>query len=247
VRASPRSRPLVALLTAALACGALGVVALLAGCGVSKATVTRMQAQVQHDRAVLDAAKSTSGPLGLYVGALQRNAFGQPTSFFLMTPADVSRAIGEYLPYDLPAQDLLGKDGSGRFVIKQTTTPQFLSRNRMKLRLFFQGFGINIRNVPAAYAGEVAKVKDGVTAGVWADLEATAVYYPQTGGLSIRVTCVDVNLQRNNESTYRGEIQRYINERMLDRPIQLAVPPLNGVNAEALFLTGNHVVIQYRQ
>ncbi len=216
----------------------------LAACGVTQSSIRNMQSGLQQDRAELEAARSAGNPILDYAKALRST--GPRGSYVLLTPADVLRAMGEFLPYDMPAQDLMGTRGSGRFVIKQATQPQFLSRNRVHLRLLFQGIGVNVSGVPAAYAGEVAKVKEGIAAGAWADIEATLLYYPQTGGLSIRTTCRDVNLLRNNESKYRSEIQTYIN-RLLDRPIVIGIPTLNGLRAEGVFVTGNHVVVEYAQ
>lgn len=216
-------------------------------CGVSRTTVNRLQTEVQRDRSELEAARSSAAPLEAYARGLRAGSFGAPATFVFLTPAEIARAAAEWLPYEMPAQDLIGPDASGRVVVQQITAPQLLSRNRLKLRLFFRAVSLNIRNVPKAYAGHVQKVKEGAMAGVWADIEATVVFSPKTGGLSIRATCTDVNLSRHNDSTYRSQLMEYINVRMLNRPLLFAAPVVNGAPPSALFTTAHHVVLQYRQ
>lgn len=219
----------------------------LCSCGVSRATVNRMNTEVQRDRAELEAARSSAAPLEAWSRGLRGGGFAAPATFVLLTPAEIARAAAQWLPYEMPAQDLIGPDASGRVVVQQITAPQLLSRNRLKLRMFFRAVGLNIRNVPKSYAGHVQKVKEGAMAGVWADLEATVLYASRTGGISVRVTCTDVNLSRHNEGTYRSQLMEYINVRMLNRPLLFAAPAVNGAPPTALFTTGHHVVLQYRQ
>lgn len=215
-------------------------------CGVSQQTVDALQRDVQREKADLQAAKGSAQPLDAYARGLASGTFPAPMSFVYLSPNDLMRAMTEYFPYRIPARDLLG-DASGEIDVRAVSQPQLQSRNRMRMRLSFDGRNVQVRNVPSLYAGEVRKAMDGLQAGVDADLEATLVYYPQTRAASVRAVCVDVNLRRNNDPSYRAEIKRYINDRMLDRPVQIGIPPLNGMPAEAVFLTGDHVVLQYRQ
>jgi len=104
-----------------------------------------------------------------------------------------------------------------------------------------------VKNVPSAFEADVKKAMDGLAAGAVADIEATVLYTPGNRIASVRPECLSVNLKRNNDPSYRSQFLDYINHRLLDRAIPVMIPALNGQPAEALFLTGDHVVIQYRQ
>ena len=216
------------------------------GCGVSAGTVNALQADVNRERQELQAAKSTLVPLDAYNKGLRGNTFHAPYSFVYLGPQDLVRAISAWLPYRIPARDLLG-DATGEIEVLSVSQPRLQSRNRIRLQLTFVGKNVKVRNVPSAFAAEVKRAMDGLAAGAVAEIEATVLYTPGNRVASVRPECLSVNLKRNNDPSYRSQMLDTINKRLLDRAVPVSIPPLNGQPAEALFLTGDHVVIQYRQ
>jgi len=224
----------------------LAAAALSLSCGVSATTVNALQADVRREREELQAAKSTQQPLQAYVQGLRGNAFRAPYSFVYLGPKDLQQAVTAFLPYRIPAKDLLG-DATGEIHVTSVGQPQLLSRNRLRLQISFVGKNVQMRGVPKAFAAEAKRAMDGLAAGAVAEVEATVLYTPGNRVASVRAECREVNLRRNNDPNYRSQILSTVNGRLLDRPIPVSIPPLNGQPAEALFTTADHVVIQYRQ
>jgi hypothetical protein len=219
---------------------------LCAACGVTKTSVQRLTTENAQTKAELEATRDSLGPIEQYVAALRAGGYQSGVVHILFTPADVARGIASYFPYEFGAGVLIS-GATGTLSVSNVAGLQFLSRNRLRLRMFFNGRGIGYsKPVPKAYAADVQRVKEGVEAGVWADLEAIATYNRLSGDIVVRATCTDVNLTRNNTSTYRSQIKQYINAKMLDRPIFIKAPAINGTAPSALFDTGNHFVVEYR-
>ena len=212
----------------------------LSACGVSQATVTALEADLSREREDLQATRALRQTMEAYVRNLKTGKFNAPYSFVYLGPGDLLRAISTYFPYRTPARDLF-PGGSGELEVVSVNQPRLEARNRIRLQLTLAGRDLQ--------SGDEAsrKAVEALAAGAVADLEVAVTYDAAHRFAALRPACSSVTLKRNNDPATRSQVLALLNRTLFDRSIPVPVPPLGSQPAEAIFLTGDHVVVQYRQ
>ncbi|MGC4118298.1 MAG: hypothetical protein QM765_27845 [Myxococcales bacterium] len=208
----------------------------LSGCGVSQATVTALEADLKRSREDLQDSKRLAKALGVYVRGLKTGNFNAPYSFVYLGPGDLKQAASALLPYRIPASELVA-GASGEVEIVSINQPRLESRNRIRLQLTLEGKGVQ----------GATKAAQALAGGVVADVELAVRYDEAHRFVALRPTCTAVALKQTDDGAVRLEIVESLNQRVFDRSVPVPVPPLNREPAEAVFVTGDHVVIQYPQ
>ncbi|HEY3450771.1 MAG TPA: hypothetical protein VGK67_30725 [Myxococcales bacterium] len=221
--------------------GLTGLCLALCSCGVSRATVTALEADVKRERDEVQETRSLQRSMEAYVRGLKTNHFLAPYSFVYLGPGDLLQALSAFLPYRIPAKDLLGDAATGEIEVVSVNQPKLEARNRVRLQLTWAG-----RDVQAGDEGS-AKVAEAFAAGVVAEIEASVAYDAVHRFASVTPRCLSVNLKKSDDPGTRSQILDLLNQRVFDRSVPVPIPPLNNQPAEAVFLTGDHVVVQYRQ
>lgn len=208
----------------------------LSACGVSQATLTALEADVSRSREDLEHARRLQKALDAYVRAQKSNNFDAPYSFVYLGPGDLLQAVSTFFPYKVPAQALL--DGaSGEVEVVSVNQPRFEPRNRVRLQLTLAGKGLG---------SDGSRAADALAAGAVAEVEARLAYDPTRRFVAVRPACSSVILRRNDDPETREQVRAALNRALFDRSFPVPVPPVGNRPAETVFLTGDHVVIQYR-
>ncbi len=225
---------------AILPAAALALTLSASSCAVSAGAVTALEAGVKREREELQAMKGLRAALDDYAYGLQRSAFKAPRTFVFLGPGDLQRALSAYLPHRIAAADLFGA-GSGELEVVSADQPRLEARNRLRLRLTLAARDLTAGDEAS---GGLARA---LAAGAVAEVAASVTYDAAYRFAAVRPACLSVSLGGTEDPGTRARVVDLLNRRVFDRSVPVPVPPLANRPAEAIFLTGDHVVVQYPQ